>query len=241
MTTPRPNTNEATPTGGETLCVRHSSFPHIPSKKFKTRFWRRVRITERCWTWLGGTDMNGNGLVKVGASRTTKKARRVAYELTNGPIPEGLGVSVTCKNHACVRPTHLVLRNQTEVIAAATAKGKMAYGEGIGSAKLTQTQVLEIVRLANDGISQRELARRYGMNRHNIGAIVRGRAWGRITGLQPKPPKVPKRRARLKKARASTRSTGSTPSPVSTRSTVSTSSPLSPLSPGSPGLFSVEH
>lgn len=36
-----------------------------------------------------------------------KPAHRIAYELVNGPIPEGLEIDHLCRNRLCVRPDHL--------------------------------------------------------------------------------------------------------------------------------------
>jgi hypothetical protein len=70
------------------------------------RFWSLVdrRGDAECWPWKGGTKQ-GYGQIMV--ARKAKRAHRVAYELTVGPIPEGLTLDHLCRNRACCNPKHL--------------------------------------------------------------------------------------------------------------------------------------
>lgn len=72
------------------------------------RFWTKVDKSGECWIWTGakcGGERGGYGSIKVGPS--TKKAHRVAWEMENGPIPEGMKLDHTCHTRACVRASHL--------------------------------------------------------------------------------------------------------------------------------------
>lgn len=69
------------------------------------RFWARVRVTPGCWEWAGPT--GGGGYARCSNGRRQVPAHRVAYELTNGPIPNGLHLDHLCRNRACVNPAHL--------------------------------------------------------------------------------------------------------------------------------------
>lgn len=70
------------------------------------RFWEKVIKTDRCWTWNGAILRSGYGQFALGTSRRAM-AHRVAYELSVGPIPEGLQLDHLCRNRACVNPSHL--------------------------------------------------------------------------------------------------------------------------------------
>lgn len=57
-------------------------------------------------------------------TRTRAYAHRVAWELTYGPIPNGLRVLHTCDNPRCVNPGHLMLGTQSDNIADSMRKGR---------------------------------------------------------------------------------------------------------------------
>jgi hypothetical protein len=69
------------------------------------RFYGRVAITfSGCWEWQG-TPSQPYGAFSVG--NQNRKAHRIAYELTYGPIPDGMVVMHRCDNGRCVRADHL--------------------------------------------------------------------------------------------------------------------------------------
>jgi hypothetical protein len=84
------------------------------------RLWRRVRKDGPipahrpdlgpCWPWTGSCTANGYGQFHVRLDSgpwSVTVAHRVAYELTIGPIPDGLVLDHLCRNRACARPDHL--------------------------------------------------------------------------------------------------------------------------------------
>lgn len=79
------------------------------------QFWAQVDKNGKqgCWTWLGPKSRKGYGQFSPGSrgrldlSTTTPIAHRIAWELTRGPIPEGLHLDHLCLNKACVNPEHL--------------------------------------------------------------------------------------------------------------------------------------
>lgn len=67
---------------------------------------RRSRMTAwGCWVWTGGLNLRGYG--KVGIKGRTVATHRLAYELANGPIPDGLQIDHLCRVRACCNPAHL--------------------------------------------------------------------------------------------------------------------------------------
>jgi hypothetical protein len=82
------------------------------------RFWTKVNkngpvpahapALGPCWVWTRGCKSGGYGIFRVGtANRDVVLAHRFAYTVTVGPIPAGLVLDHRCRNHACVRPSHL--------------------------------------------------------------------------------------------------------------------------------------
>ena len=58
-----------------------------------------------CWIWKRGKTSGYGGFHP--AKGQTVLAHRYAYEVTVGPIPDGLVVDHLCRRPACVRPSHL--------------------------------------------------------------------------------------------------------------------------------------
>ena len=88
------------------------------------RFWASVDPSGDCWLWQGAvhTDRGGYGAFQDGDG--IKYAHRAAWELENGPIPEGMQVCHHCDNPPCVRGSHLFLGTQKDNIADMLAKGR---------------------------------------------------------------------------------------------------------------------
>lgn len=65
---------------------------------------KRVTTVGSCWLWPTRSQ-RGYGAVSVAGRR--KPAHVAIYEFVKGPVPAGLELDHTCRNHACVNPAHL--------------------------------------------------------------------------------------------------------------------------------------
>jgi hypothetical protein len=92
------------------------------------RFWAKVRKGDGCWEWQGAT-RHGYGTVWVAEAGGMRLAHRIAWELTNGPIPDGLLACHHCDNRVCVRPDHLFLGTYADNAQDMSRKGR-AHGFG---------------------------------------------------------------------------------------------------------------
>lgn len=90
------------------------------------RFWSKVKKTETCWVWTAGTFKyrNGYGQFRVRRGDPPAYAHRFAWELVNGPIPQGLHVLHRCDNPPCVNPAHLFLGTQIDNYRDMVSKGR---------------------------------------------------------------------------------------------------------------------
>ena len=61
--------------------------------------------SEACTLWPFSKLPAGYGQLKI--QRKFCLAHRIAYELKNGPIPDGLTIDHLCSNPSCVNPQHL--------------------------------------------------------------------------------------------------------------------------------------
>ena len=156
-------------------------------KTLEERFWPKVDVRgpDECWEWTACKNSRGYGLVWDSGGYSF--ANRVAWELTNGPIPDVLCVCHRCDNPRCVNPKHLFLATIVENNAdrdrkARNNKGKHCnVGEKHGMAKFTETQILSIRKeYAGGGIYQRELGEKYGTDQSYISYIVNRKRWSHV-------------------------------------------------------------
>lgn len=138
-------------------------------ENFEPRFWSRVDKTGDCWRWLGAHNKNGYGV--VGRDKKVLWCHRIAWELTNGPIPNDKVLDHLCRNVWCINPKHLDLVTQTENIR----RGSLT--------KLTREQVLDMRhRYANGERSWIAFAKEFGIAKRYVGYLIRGQAWSDLPG-----------------------------------------------------------
>lgn len=77
---------------------------------------------DSCWEYQAARSPRGYGT--IGVMGKTRRAHRVAWELANGPIPEGLLVCHHCDNPPCCNPAHLFLGTDKDNVADMRAKGR---------------------------------------------------------------------------------------------------------------------
>lgn len=140
---------------------------------------------EACIDWPRSRDPKGYGIVSFGGR--SRRAHRVIYELTKGPIPAGAVVMHRCDNPGCVNPLHLTAGSQRENIADADRKGRRpncglpglskAVGRSNPSAKLTEQDVLAI-RASKE--PRPSLASRFGVSVALIAKIRNRSVWSHL-------------------------------------------------------------
>jgi hypothetical protein len=98
--------------------IRHGSTETVKSParngrsagNLEDRFWSKVKKTDGCWEWQAALSEDGYGRFYTKTSTgkaAVSKAHRMAYELSVGPIPDGLQIDHKCHNPRCVNPKHL--------------------------------------------------------------------------------------------------------------------------------------
>ncbi len=156
-------------------------------KSLAERFWTKVDKTNEdgCWVWTGSKDRYGYG--RIGMKKNGKwtgynRATRVIWELTYGPIPNGLLLCHHCDNPPCVRIDHLYLGTKSTNARDAIASGlwNARTGNRHPKAKLSVAKAVEIRNLSQAGSSQRELAKKFGVSRRTIRACLSRITWKEV-------------------------------------------------------------
>jgi hypothetical protein len=146
------------------------------------RFWSKVAFTanaNKCWEWKAGLRKDGYAQFRMGGAKGTMlKAHRVAYELTHNASPGDLYVCHSCDNRKCVNPNHLFLGTDEDNKQDMMNKGRQSKGEKQGRHKLSLDQVILIRQLsANEGISNAQLGRQFGVTKGAIRAVIVRDSW----------------------------------------------------------------
>ena len=145
-------------------------------------FWARVNKTDSCWEWTGVISRSGYGQVRfafISNSRIPQSTHRIAWQLVNGPIPDGMDLCHTCDNRRCVRPDHLFLGTDLDNARDRDAKGRTARLAGARNAraKLTEQDVRSI---RGSDSATKALARRFSVSPRLIRKIRARELWRHV-------------------------------------------------------------
>jgi hypothetical protein len=164
-------------------CSRACYFAWQAEQPFDDLFWSKVdrRGPEDCWPWTAGRGSLGYGLFSLKPRHMRRqRAHRVAYELTHGPIPDGLHVCHRCDNPPCVNPAHLFLGTGADNVSDMVSKDRHQHGATNGQAKLTEDSVRTMRALWSEGVTYAALAERFSIAEKSVWAIVKRRNWKHV-------------------------------------------------------------
>lgn len=139
------------------------------------RFLSKTKQVGDCLEWQAGKNQHGYGTFKVGGKGWL--AHRASWFIFKGQDPGALKVLHKCDNPACVSPAHLFLGTQVDNIDDMVKKGRNIKGESVPNAKLTETDVLEVRRLAKQGWQQKDIAKRFQVSKPCISRLLSGKTW----------------------------------------------------------------
>lgn len=148
----------------------------------RLRFWTHVSVSDddHCWLWKGHITNHGYG--GIGVDRKKVQAHRIAWILTNGPIPTDTPhVLHRCDVRSCVNPKHLFVGTAADNIADMVAKGRNRNGKCEGarnpSSKLSEAQVMAI---RNAHGTQEDIGRTFGISQSQVSSIRTFRTWSHL-------------------------------------------------------------
>lgn len=131
-----------------------------------------------CLIWQGQKDKRGYGRLRLDGR--LQKAHRLAFELQNGPIADGMVILHSCDRPSCVNPNHLSAGTQLDNILDMHSKGRGNPPTGSRNAKtkLTSQQVAEARSRyipGKYGHGAHVLAKQYGISKPAMQAILSGK------------------------------------------------------------------
>ncbi|HDL8239116.1 TPA: HNH endonuclease [Yersinia enterocolitica] len=142
-------------------------------------FWSKVDVlsVKDCWVWKGAKKPKGYGNLRVGSRYLL--AHRVAWELSNFPIPDGYLICHACDNPSCCNPSHLLLGNARANFTDMITKNRQEFAKNkaIGmrnvNAKLSWDQVCQIRDMhGNGGETVKSIAIKHNVTPENIRSII---------------------------------------------------------------------
>jgi len=146
-------------------------------------FWTKVDVcgADECWLWQAACT-RGYGIYTRGMlGKRRIYAHRYAYEMTFGPIPDGMLCMHKCDNPACVNPNHLTIGTSLDNLHDMATKGRASRGEKRWCAKLTEDAVREIrARYAAGNVSFCKLANEYGASPSAVQLAVHHKTWRHV-------------------------------------------------------------
>lgn len=90
-------------------------------------FWSRVERAgpNDCWNWKASYAKHRYGYGVMSWNGRPLTSHRIAYQLTHGPIGDGMSVLHLCDNPACCNPAHLREGSQSENMRDAAIRHRM--------------------------------------------------------------------------------------------------------------------
>ena len=139
--------------------------PHIWSKV-------DIKNEDDCWNWTACVARSGRGSFSDG-KYVKRQAHRVAYWLATGEEPRKKMVLHSCDNPICCNPKHLFLGSHADNMKdMANKQRNRTPRPGNGYTKITLDQHSEICLLFENGVSKKEIGRRFNCTATNIRSIL---------------------------------------------------------------------
>jgi len=164
--------------------ARAARLAKLPS--IEERFWSKVDIREpdECWPWTAAP-RNKRSQRNYGAFWLNGRhhpANKIAWELKNGLMPQGMFACHRCDNPSCCNPSHIFPGTTQENTADKVRKGRQVKGELVHTAKLSKQDVIDIRNMlppntrAPRGLPGK-IAEKYGITKQYVSEIWGRKSW----------------------------------------------------------------
>ncbi len=160
------------------LRVKHTGKTSVSPTKFE---WIRSNVAfdgDKCLPYPFG--INGAGYGSITHNNIKENAHRLMCRLVHGEPGLNQDARHKCRNKLCCNPTHLEWGTRSENMSDKLRDGTDNRGSKSPVSKLTEQDVLEIVR-RSPSFSRRELAKEFGVSHHTVCSILSGKNWSWLT------------------------------------------------------------
>jgi HNH endonuclease len=139
------------------------------------------KLPSGCWVCDTSFVCGQNGyrqvMITLYGVRHREYIHRLSYEKYHGVIPSDHDVCHSCDNPPCWNPEHLFSGTRTVNMRDMSLKERGPHGESHPFAKLSEDDVLEMYRQLDDGVSQYQIAKAFGVHERYANLIFSGRRW----------------------------------------------------------------
>lgn len=138
-----------------------------------------------CWEYQGGCNRDGYGYFWL-RGETVYAHRAMAYHhgVLSSPKDPLKDIRHSCDYPKCCNPDHLLAGSALSNAKDRDIRNRGAKGEKASKAKLTEPQVLEILKSVRSlGLTHKAAADKYGVSKRAVTMIVTGQSWNEVTGL----------------------------------------------------------
>jgi hypothetical protein len=157
---------------------------HISFESTNEKMWQdllsRSESFEGCLLFKG--IKNKRKYMSYMFNKKNTAVHRISYEIWNGKIPEKMIIRHKCKNKNCFKPSHLELGDYFDNNNKDKRRdGTLLIGEKAPSAKLTEQQVIEILKLIKlKSMSIKDIALHFDVTTTTINCIKNGTTWSHL-------------------------------------------------------------
>lgn len=175
------------------LAWRHKTLPakqpysrliRTSAERFSRLLAKSVRTSSGCLEWSGARDAAGYGVFSRRKGQSVK-AHRMAYEIANGSMKNGLVICHRCDNPSCVDIAHLFIGTIADNNLDCRRKGRAKNppdqkGENHSQHIMSANDVKSIRLRLRNGERQASLMREYRMSRNAIHKIATRKSWNHL-------------------------------------------------------------
>lgn len=154
----------------------------------RERFWAKVDIRgeNECWPWKAAFRSADKPYGVFWLDGKNVCSPRIAWELTNGPIPKGEGYHGTlirhkCDNPPCCNPVHLEPGTMADNQNDMRLRGRAFFntGESNGQSVLKPSQVMCIRKLKGTA-TYSQIGKLFRVTGAAIQSVMSGRTWSHL-------------------------------------------------------------